>query len=60
LLRALAEREGGMTVAEFRDLVSGNRKICLALLALYDAEGVTKRDGDLRVLTSSGRKMIQG
>ena len=54
LLSALAERDEGMTVAEFRDLVAGNRKICLTLLALYDAEGITKRVGDRRVLASSG------
>jgi hypothetical protein len=43
-------REGGITVAEFRDLVGGNRKICLLLLAQYDSERVTKRDGDFRFL----------
>jgi len=59
LLEALARRQQGMTVAEFRDLVAGNRKICLALLSLYDAEGMTKRVGDRRVLTGRGRQMIQ-
>jgi len=46
----LTGREKGMTVAEFRDLVGGNRKICLLLLAQYDAELLTKRVGDLRML----------
>ncbi|MHC4405158.1 MAG: SelB domain-containing protein, partial [Planctomycetota bacterium] len=59
LLRTLAERVEGMTVAEFRDLVSGNRKACLALLSLFDAEGVTRRVGDRRVLTRKGRDAIQ-
>ena len=59
LLQALAERDKGMTVAEFRDLVGGNRKICLLLLAIYDAEGVTEREGDLRVLAERGRKKIK-
>ena len=59
LLQALAERGKGMTVAEFRDLVGGNRKICLLLLAIYDGEGVTERQGDLRVLTEKGRKKIK-
>ncbi len=59
LLRALAQRDEGMTVAEFRDLVAGNRKVCLVLFSLYDAEGVTRRAGDVRVLTSTGREIAQ-
>ncbi len=59
LLRALAEREEGMTVAQFRDLVGGNRRICLLLLGAYDAEGSTKRVGDLRVLTEKGKATIE-
>jgi selenocysteine-specific elongation factor len=59
LLGALARRPEGMTVAEFRDLVGGNRKICLLLLAIYDAEGVTKRVGDRRVLTETGRAAME-
>ena len=59
LLRALAQRGRGMTVAEFRDLVKGNRRICLLLLGCYDAEGVTERVGDLRVLTGKGRASIE-
>ena len=58
LLRELGRREEGMTVAQFRDLVSGNRKICLLLLGIYDAEGVTERVGDLHVLTEKGRAAI--
>ena len=57
LLEALAQRDEGMTVAEFRDLVAGNRKACLALFSLYDAEGVTRRVGDRRVLTAAGREI---
>ena len=54
LLKALAGRKEGMTVAEFRNLVEGNRKICLLLLAIYDSEGVTQRSGDLRLITEKG------
>jgi len=50
LVRELATRPQGLTVAEFRDIVGGNRKICLLLLALYDSEGVSVRHGDVRVL----------
>jgi selenocysteine-specific elongation factor len=59
LVEALAGRDKGMTVAEFRDLVSGNRKICLLLLAIYDGEGVTERQGDLRLLTEKGREVLK-
>jgi len=52
--------EQGLTVAQFRDLVGGNRKLCLLLLSLYDSEGVTRREGDLRVLTEKGRKAAAG
>jgi len=55
LLRELAGRGQGLTVAEFRDLVQGNRRICLLLFALFDKEGLTRRDGDTRVLTEKGR-----
>jgi selenocysteine-specific elongation factor len=46
----LSNRKDGITVAEFRDLVGGNRKICLLLLAQYDSELLTQRVGDVRVL----------
>jgi len=59
LLRALAGQEEGITVARFRDLVAGNRRICLPLLGIYDAEGVTERMGDLRLLTEKGRAHIR-
>jgi hypothetical protein len=36
-------------VAQFRDLVDGNRKMCILLFALFDGEGVTERRGDVRV-----------
>jgi len=50
LISAFSGRGEGFTVAEFRDLVGGNRKICLLLLAQYDAELLTKRTGDLRII----------
>jgi selenocysteine-specific elongation factor len=58
LLQALEARTDGMTVAEFRDLVKGNRKICLLLLAIYDKEGTTKRQDDTRVITDKGRAYL--
>jgi selenocysteine-specific elongation factor len=50
LKKELSNRKDGITVAEFRDLVGGNRKICLLLLAQYDSEMLTQRVGDVRVL----------
>jgi len=58
LLQELDRRGQGVTVAEFRDLIKGNRKICLLLLAIYDGEGSTGRQGDLRVLTDKGHEML--
>jgi len=56
LLAELSSRPDGLTVARFRDLVQGNRKICLLLYALFDSEGITERRGDVRVLTEKGRE----
>jgi hypothetical protein len=50
LVKELSHQKEGLTVAQFRDLVGGNRKICLLLLAQYDSEMVTKRVGDVRIL----------
>jgi selenocysteine-specific elongation factor len=58
LVDHLAASDEGITVAGFRDLVEGNRKICLLLLGLYDREGITRREGDLRYLTTAGRAML--
>lgn len=52
LCAALRTRPQGLTVAEFRDLVQGNRKICLLMLSQFDEEGTTRREGDRRVLDS--------
>lgn len=50
LVERLSGNSEGIKVADFRDLVNGNRKICLLLLAHFDAEGITLRQGDFRVL----------
>ena len=60
LLKALTQRTHGMTVAEFRDLVSGNRKTCLVLLGIFDGEGIVDRVGDLRVITEAGKQLLKG
>jgi selenocysteine-specific elongation factor len=45
----------GITVAQFRDVINGNRKMCLLLLAQFDREEITIRDGDFRYLTEEGK-----
>ena len=50
LKEELSRKKEGITVAGFRDLVKGNRKICLLLFAQYDSEKLTRRVGDLRIL----------
>jgi selenocysteine-specific elongation factor len=43
-----------LTVAEFRDLVGTTRKYAVPLLAWFDQNGVTRRDGDGRVSGTAG------
>ncbi len=59
LLEHLNQTKEGITVAQFRDLIDGNRKLCLLLLAQYDTEGVTVRKGDYRHITEKGRKFLR-
>ena len=54
ILSYLTEQDEGITVARFRDLVNGNRKICLLMLSQYDSEGITIRSGDYRLITTKG------
>lgn len=55
LLEKLAETPRGLTVAAFRDLVEGNRKICLLLYTLFDSEKIIERKDDVRVITEKGK-----
>ncbi len=47
--RLLAENPEGVTVAQVRDGLGTTRKHALPLLAHFDAAGVTRRRGDLRI-----------
>ena len=58
LLNYLSGHVNGITVAGFRDLIGGNRKICLLMLNLFDTEGVTYRDVDFRKITERGKKIL--
>ena len=48
VLREGFERHGSLTVSQARDLLGSSRKYVLAILAHFDAEGVTRRRGDER------------
>jgi selenocysteine-specific elongation factor len=48
VVREGLERHGSLTVAQARDLLGSSRKYVLAILAHFDAEGVTRRRGDER------------
>lgn len=47
---AYIQSNASVTVAQFRDLFQTSRKYALAVLEYLDAEGVTRRVGDERVL----------
>jgi selenocysteine-specific elongation factor len=56
--RALVDecaRSGSITLARFRDLLGISRRPAQLLLERFDADGVTRRVGDERVLRRSGR-----
>jgi selenocysteine-specific elongation factor len=42
--------EGAITLARFRDLVGVGRRDAQLLLERFDADGLTRREGDRRVL----------
>jgi selenocysteine-specific elongation factor len=49
-LRQIAAERGQVTLAEFRDAVGTGRRNAQALLELFDREGLTRRQGEVRVL----------
>ena len=59
LLEFLSIHKEGIKVSEFRDLVKGNRKICLLMLTQFDSEGITVRKGDYRFITGKGREKFE-
>ena len=50
LVEARCAEHGSITLAELRDDLGASRRIAQALLERLDADGVTRRDGDRRVL----------
>jgi selenocysteine-specific elongation factor len=49
-LEASLRAGGSLTMAQFRDLIGSSRKYAVPLLEWFDANGVTIRNGDVRVL----------
>jgi selenocysteine-specific elongation factor len=49
------ERAGRITLARFRDLLGGSRRDAQLLLERFDADGLTRRIGDERVLRRKAR-----
>ncbi|NCB30279.1 MAG: selenocysteine-specific translation elongation factor [Clostridia bacterium] len=52
LLRELAAQNGEVTLAQFRDAIGTSRKYAMALLEYWDVTGITRKNGDARVLRS--------
>ena len=46
---------GSITLARFRDLLGVGRRTAQLLLERFDADGLTRRVGDQRVLRGGGR-----
>ena len=54
-VRGLLAVGGAISLAAARDAMETNRRVAQAILETLDARGVTRRQGDARVLTDRGR-----
>jgi selenocysteine-specific elongation factor len=50
VVRARCEAQGSITLADLRDALGTSRRVAQGLLERLDADGVTRRIGDARVL----------
>ena len=50
ILKDHINKNGSITVAEYRDVLDTNRKVALGLLEYFDQMKITKRDGDIRTI----------
>ncbi|MCD6330354.1 MAG: selenocysteine-specific translation elongation factor [Candidatus Cloacimonetes bacterium] len=48
-----------LILADFRDNLQANRKICLLLLSYFDDRGWTIRKGDYRILSEKGKELLR-
>ena len=53
LLNILREVDGGITIANVRDITGSSRKFVLPLLEYFDRKGITRRVGDKRIILGS-------
>jgi len=53
-IREFLEKNGKITVSQFRDLTGSSRKYALPLLEYFDSKRITRRVGDERVLVRTG------
>ncbi len=60
LLVAECRAAGGITLARFRDLAGTGRRDAQLLLERFDADGLTRRVGDRRVLRRSASALVSG
>ncbi len=59
LLKYLDSNNKGISISEFRDLVKGNRKICLILIGIFDKEKIIFRKENLRFITEQGKMFLK-
>lgn len=50
ILKNYINKNGSITVAEYRDILDTNRRVAMGLLEYFDQIKITKRDGDTRSL----------
>jgi selenocysteine-specific elongation factor len=54
----LTDDPAGFTVAQLRVVLDSTRRVIMPLLAELDARGLTRRNGDVRLLTALGRDAL--
>ncbi len=58
-LEAALRRDKQLTMADFRDLIGTSRKFAVPLLEWFDANGVTIRSGDVRLLRIVPQRRVE-
>jgi selenocysteine-specific elongation factor len=53
VVRRLIEAQGPLSLAAARDALATNRRVAQAVLETLDRRGVTRRQGEARVLTAA-------
>jgi selenocysteine-specific elongation factor len=53
LVKDFLHKNGKMQVTEFKDLINVTRKFAVPLLEYFDRKGITRRQGDMRVLAKN-------